>query len=133
MAELLKTEGEEWVEISDGEGHTAAMRHLAAVRVGEKLYHVLGAVAPADGRQEEGGLLLVREDDTADGAKEYVVTSDEQEIASVVGSFVMKAVELAALDEDEPGGEDEEDGVCACGECHAPGEFCFCDDPELLQ
>lgn len=131
MAELLKTEGEEWVEISDGEGHTAAMRHLAAVRVGEKLYHVLGALAPADGGQGEGGLLLVREDDTADGAKEYVVTSDEQEIASVVGSFAARVAELAALDED--GDEAEEDALCACGERHAPGEFCFCDDPELLQ
>ena len=127
MAELFTTEEEEWVEISDGEGHKASLRHLATVRDGEKLYHVLGAFSSSD--DGEAGLLLVREDDTADGAKEYVVASDEKEIASVVGSFVLRAIELAVSEEDE----EPEDGVCACGARHAPGEFCVCDDPELLQ
>ena len=29
--------------------------------------------------------------------------------------------------------EDEEDAPCLCGMKHAPGEFCFCDEVDLLQ
>ena len=29
--------------------------------------------------------------------------------------------------------EDEEDAPCLCGMKHAPGEFCFCDEADLLQ
>ena len=142
MTDLLKTEEEEWVEISDGEGHTAALRHLATVRDGEKTYHVLGAFTPkGDGEEGEGGFLLIREDATADGAQEYVVASDENEVERVIGSFVLQAMALFAASQDE---DDEEDGVdwqdempetemCPCGEMHAPGEFCVCGQSELLQ
>lgn len=138
MTDLLKTEEEEWVEISDGEGHTAALRHLATVRDGEKTYHVLGAFTPkGDGEEGEGGFLLIREDATADGAQEYVVASDENEVERVIGSFVLQAMALFAASQDE---DDEEEDLdlpdeerCACGEVHAPGEFCVCGQSELLQ
>lgn len=140
MTDLLKTDEEEWVEISDGEGHTAALRHLATVRDGEKTYHVLGAYAPQeDGDEGESGFLLIREDATADGAQEYVVASDESEVERVIGSFVMHALALFAASQDED--DEEEDDLedlpdaqrCACGEVHAPGEFCVCGQSELLQ
>ena len=69
---------DEWVEICDIEGRRMSMRHLATMRLGEKTYILL-----EDGREEipgEGAMMLVREDRTVDGAKEYVVSSDEQEI-----------------------------------------------------
>ena len=137
MTDLLKTEEEEWVEISDGEGHTAALRHLATVRDGEKTYHVLGAYAPqGDEGEGEGGFLLIREDATADGAQEYVVASDENEVERVIGNFVLHALAIFAASQDEE--EDEEEDLsdaerCACGEVHAPGEFCVCGVNGLLQ
>ena len=91
---------------------------------------MLGAV----GRDEDepDGLLLVREDETVDGVQEYVVADDENEIEDVVGRFVahtlMSIIESAA----EKAGQDDE-GVCACGLRHAPGEFCVCDEADLLQ
>ena len=135
MTDLLKTEEEEWVEISDGEGHTAALRHLATVRDGEKTYHVLGAyAAQEDGEEGEGGFLLIREDATADGAQQYVVASDENEVERVIGSFVLHAIALFSAAQDEEEDEDEPRDVCgACGEVHAPGEFCVCGQSELLQ
>ena len=68
-----------------------------------------------------------------DGVQEYVVADDESEIEDVVGRFVahtlMQIVENAM--DDAP--EDEEDAPCLCGMKHAPGEFCFCDEVDLLQ
>ena len=138
MTEFMNTEEEEWVEISDGEGHTAALRHLATVRDGEKTYHVLGAYASQEnGDEQEGGFLLIREDATADGAQQYVVASDGNEVERVIGSFVLHAIALFAAaqdeEEDEAYGEPQEAERCACGEAHAPGEFCVCGQSELLQ
>lgn len=143
MADLLKTEAEEWVEVSDGEGHTAALRHLATVRDGEKVYHVLGAFAPQEDGEGEGGLLLIREDATADGAHEYVVANDEGEVERVIGGFVMQALSLLTGGEIEQDGDlleeafedaqDEDEADCGCGRTHAPGEFCVCGQEELLQ
>ena len=140
MRDLLKTDEEEGVEVSDSEGHTAALRHLATVRDGEKTYHVLGAFSPQEDGEGESGFLLIREDATADGAQQYVVASDEGEVERVIGSFVLHAVALFAAsqdeeDEDEFEWEDEplEAPLCPCGEAHAPGEFCVCGQSELLQ
>ena len=135
MTEMFETEEEEWVEISDDEGRKAALRHLAMVRDGQKVYHILGAFAPKEDGEGEGGLLLVREDETADGAQEYVLTSDESEIERVIGGFVLHALALVAESEATDGEESEENApqLCACGEYHAPGEFCYCDDPDMLQ
>ena len=120
---------DEWVEICDASGKRAAMRHLATLSVSGKTYFVLGSVS----QEDEGGLLLVREDETVDGVQEYVVADDESEIEDVVGRFVahtlMQIVENAM--DDAP--EDEEDAPCLCGMKHAPGEFCFCDEADLLQ
>ena len=118
---------DEWVEICDASGKRSAMRHLATLSVSGKTYFVLGAVS----QEEDGpdGLLLVREDETVDGVQEYVVADDESEIEDVVGRFVAQIVENAM--DDAP--EDEEDAPCLCGMKHAPGEFCFCDEADLLQ
>ena len=134
MAELFKIDEEEWVEISDDEGRTAALRHLAMVRDGEKTYHILGAYAPEDDGEGDGGLLLVREESTADGAQEYVLTSDETEVERVIGGFVMHALAMYAASEDEEeDGSENEPKLCACGAYHKSGEFCVCDDPDMLQ
>ena len=125
---------DDWVEISDMEGHTASLRHLATIRFGEKVYSVLGAARDGDG---EIGLMLVREEQTSDGASEYVMVGDEQEAEQVVGRFVAQIVMERLLDEhpfdDGEYADCETDGVEACGYRHRAGEFCFCDDPQYLQ
>ena len=127
MTEMFETEEEEWVEISDDDGRKAALRHLAMVRDGQKVYHILGAFTPKGDVEGEGGLLLVREDETADGAQEYVLTSDESEVERVIGSFVLHTLALVTASEADDDEESEENRqqLCACGEYHAPGEFCY--------
>ena len=122
---------DEWVEICDIEGRRMSMRHLATMRLGEKTYILL-----EDGREEipgEGAMMLVREDRTVDGAKEYVVSSDEQEIERVMGRFAAHLFEMTMHDDlpemDAPDMEMPE----ACGCAHQPGEFCYFDDPAYLQ
>lgn len=118
---------EEWVEISDGEGRKASMRILSTVHLDSHDYFVLGNPKEQEGRVEIDGFLIVREDETPDGAKQYVVAQDEDEIERVVSGFVVQRIlrgiaETAAQEELGP-----------CGERHAPGEFCVCGEPELLQ
>ena len=130
MNDPFEFEEDECVEICDASGKRSAMRHLATLSVSGKTYFVLGAVS----QEEDGpdGLLLVREDETVDGVQEYVVADDESEIEDVVGRFVahtlMRIVE-SAMDEAQEDGDD----VCPCGIKHAPGEFCVCDETDLLQ
>ena len=142
MGEVFEIDEDEWVEISDDEGRKAALRHLAMVRDGKKTYHILGAFAPRDDGDGEGGLLLVREDETADGAQQYVLTSDESEVERIIGGFVMHTLALYATSDEEDGADEEQDYVdeqedgpmlCACGAYHRPGEICVCDDPDMLQ
>lgn len=129
MRKRFKSENEEWVEISDGEGHTAALRHLAMIRDGSRIYHVLDAVSLKENEKEDGaGFLLVREDATADGAQEYVVANDESEIERVIASFIAHSLMLYYASK-----ENEGSILTACNEFHAVGEFCICGIPELLQ
>lgn len=128
MNNPFELDEDEWVEICDASGNRSAMRHLATLSVSGKTYFVLGSVS----QEEDGGLLLVREDETVDGVQEYVVADDESEIEDVVGRFVahtlMRIME-SAMDETQ----EDEDIVCPCGMKHAPGEFCVCDETDLLQ
>lgn len=118
---------DEWVEICDIEGHRMSMRHLATLRLGEKTYILL-----EDGETRgEGMMMLVREDRTVDGAPEYVVSGDEQEIERVVGRFAARLFEMS-MDMPELDAPDME-MTEACGCAHRPGEFCYCDDPAYLQ
>ena len=55
------------------------------------------------------------------------MAQDEDEIERVVGGFVVQRI-LRGIAE---AGEEEESAPC--GGHHAPGEFCVCGDPELLQ
>ena len=119
---------DDWVEISDSHGHTASLRHLATIRFGEKTYSVLSALR---GDGDQLALMLVREEQTVDGASEYVLVGDEQEAEQVVERFVSRIVTehlLEALSEGL-----QEDDVEACGCRHRAGEFCYCDDPQYLQ
>ena len=127
MTRMQFDRDEEWVEISDGEGRKASMRILSTVHMDSHDYYVLGNPKEQDGRVEIDGFLIVREDETPDGAKQYVVAQDEDEIERVVGGFVVQRI-LRGIAE---AGEEEESAPC--GGHHAPGEFCVCGDPELLQ
>ena len=127
MANTRFDRDEEWVEISDGEGHRASMRILSTVHMDSHDYYVLGNPKEQEGRVEIDGFLIVREDETPDGAKQYVVAQDEDEIECVVGGFVVQRI-LRGIAE---AGEEEESAPC--GGHHAPGEFCVCGDPDLLQ
>jgi len=118
---------DEWVELCDLEGHRASFRHLATIGIDEKVYMVLGAMH--DGMDEPGALMLVREDETADGENQYVVVKDRQEIETVVGRFVMRVL-TAHMDEEMP---EEGSSESTCGCRHRPWEFCFCNDSAFLQ
>ena len=118
---------DEWIELSDLEGHKASFRHLATIGIDERVYMILGAMR--DGVEEPGALMLIREDETVDGTNQYVVVKDKQEIELVVGRFVMRML-TAHMDEEMP---DEELHGSSCGCRHRPWEFCFCDDPAFLQ
>lgn len=119
---------DEWVEISDGEGHKAALRHLATIRCAEQTYDVLGAVR--EDMDGQGALMLVRRDMTVDGVMEHVLVSDEHEIEQVVGQFVMHML-MEHLDDADDAPQDDTPDPCGCR--HQPGEFCYCDDPAYLQ
>ena len=69
---------DEWAEISDIQGRKALFRHLATVHFDEKTYHVLGAVR--EDQPNQRALMLVREEETADGALQHVIVNSEQEI-----------------------------------------------------
>lgn len=116
----------EWVEICDMEGRWASLRHLATIRLGKKTYVLLGT--EREDALERGELMLLREDQTVDGAQEYVVARDEGEIERVVGEF---AAHLMA--EDMSMAQDDGQMVETCGCTHRFGEFCYCDDPAYLQ
>lgn len=122
---------DEWVELCDQEGRRASFRHLATIGMRDKLYMILGDMR--EGMEEPGALMLIREDETADGVNQYVVVNDKKEIEFVVRSFVMRLL-TAHMDEnmDEKSLDRELDGS-ACGCRHRPGEFCFCDNPAFLQ
>ncbi len=118
----------EWVEISDASGNRAALRHLGTVKFNDKKYYVLGAVKLNDDGEDEGGFVLVRQDQIGDGAQQYVITSDETEVENVIGRFIMNEIisQFGAAPY-------EDDGMCHCGLPHESGAFCYCDDPEFLQ
>jgi len=117
---------EEWVEISNIEGKTASLRHLATVKIDERIYYILGAMREFEGKTEKA-LMVIREDLTMDGALQHVIASDEHELEQVVEHFVGHALgdRLMHLDDDSQVGD--------CGCRHLPGEFCCCGDPAFLQ
>ena len=131
---------DEWVDIYDVEGRKASLRHLATVRLSGKTYMILGEMQ--DDLQDKGRLVLVREDQTVDGAREHVIVHNESEIEQVIGHFAMNLL-MDHLDQLPPGIADElsqmeldfqdEMPFNGCGCSHRAGEFCFCDDPTYLQ
>ncbi len=127
MTDLLNDEID-LVVISDAEGKTAEMRHLATVEYSGKLYHILGSIQEDEADEfMEDELVLVRQDSTPDGADEYVITDDEHEIEQVFGQYVISSIL------DEIGELSEEEETWPCGENHRPGEFCYCGQNEYLQ
>lgn len=127
MANSREHDDGEWVEISDASGNRAALRHLGTVKFNDKTYYVLGAVKLNDDGEDEGGFVLVRQDQIGD-AQQYVITSDEDEVENVIGRFIMNEIisQFGSADY-------VDDGMCHCGLPHKLGDFCYCDDPEFLQ
>ena len=119
----------EWVVVSDGSGKTVTMRYLATVEYSGKTYFILSNTENEDTFEfaDESSLLLVREELTPDGALEYVVAHEEEEIEQVFGQYVMDSL----MEEIEDPCETEE--TWACGENHCCGEFCYCGESEYLQ
>jgi len=118
---------DEWVELCDLEGHRASFRHLATIGLNQKTYMVLGAAH--DGEDLSGVLMLIREDETADGTNQYMVVNDKQEIEHVIRHFVMRLITAHTEDMDA----EKDDAINLCGCIHGPREFCFCNNPEYLQ
>ena len=118
---------DEWVELCDLEGHKASFRHLATIGIQEKIYMILGAAF--DEMDEPGALMLIREDETADGVSQFSVVNEKNEIEMVIGRFVMRM--FASFIEQDLPPVDDADSPCGC--MHRPWEFCFCDDPAYLQ
>ena len=116
----------ELVEISDASGRKVEMCRLATIEYSGKLYHVLGAVYDdeTDDVNPNDQLLVVRQDCTSDGEKEYVVAEDEAEIEQVFGQYAIESM-LGEIDEAEE--------TWPCGENHRPGEFCCCGQRAYLQ
>ena len=132
MNNPFETDEDEWVEICDIEGRHMSMRHLATMRLGEKTYILLDD--GSDMERGEGAMMLVREDRTVDGALEYVVSNDEQEIERVMGRFAAHLLETAMLAEaGDMALPEETDAAESCGCEHRAWEFCYCDDPAYLQ
>ena len=131
---------DEWVDIYDVEGRKASLRHLATVHLGGKTYMILGEMQ--DDLSDKGRLMLVRQEQTVDGAAQYVMTHDAAEIELVMSHFAMHLL-MDRLDElpDDLARElehmdmiarvDDQNESCGCS--HRPGEFCFCGDPAYLQ
>ena len=131
---------DEWVDIYDVEGRKASLRHLATVRLTGKTYMILGEMQ--EDFQDKGRLVLVRQEQTVDGAVEHVIVHDDSEIERVIGHFAMHmlmehmeqlppelADELSQMDLDLQ----EDMDFIDCGCSHRPGEFCFCGDSAYLQ
>lgn len=133
MLNLFGTD-EEWVEIQDDEGRPTAMRHLATIEFQERLYHLLCAVRENNATQGEAGLLLIREEISADGTKRLLMMQDDEEITRMLGGFMLHTI-LERASSQEPSSEFSLDEMKkpSCGHAHAPDEFCYCDDPRFLQ
>ena len=131
---------DEWVDIYDVEGRKASLRHLATVHLGGKTYMILGEMQ--DDLSDKGRLMLVRQEQTVDGATQYVATHDTAEIEQVMSHFAMHLL-MEHIDElpDEIAQELAQMDFAAkavdmaepCGCSHRPGEFCFCGNPRYLQ
>ena len=131
---------DEWVDIYDAKGRKASLRHLATVRLDGNTYMILGEME--EDFQDKGRLVLVREDQTVDGAREHVIVHEDSEIERVIGHFAMNLL-MNHLDQLPPEIADElsqmnlemqdDELFSGCGCNHRPGEFCFCGDSAYLQ
>lgn len=119
-------EAEDWVEICDEHGQKTAFRRLATITHAGRTYFVLCSIPEDEDDSSEGALLLLREEATVDGVKQYVIARDEKEIERVIGSYILE--ELFDCMDFSP-----KDDFCVCGRHHRPGEFCFCGIEEYLQ
>lgn len=128
MTDPFEIDDAEWVEICDAEGKRSAMKLLATIGFAGKNYFILASLHEAEEGDNEHRLLLLREDQTIDGAQEYVIADDEDEIENVVGRFVMQSI-MKMVAHSMASTEDD----CPCGMKHNAGEFCFCDQPDYLQ
>lgn len=122
---------DEWAEISDIQGRKAVFKYLATIHSEDRTYHVLGAMR--EDRPDERALMLIREEETADGALEHVIVNSEREIEFIVGQFVARVLAQHLLDDQQFELDMMDEMPDPCGYVHQPGEFCYCDDPAYLQ
>lgn len=127
---------DEWVELSDGEGNKAHIRHVATIEQGETTYLVIGAVRESEEGTVRSGFVLVREVKVSEDSADYIVEQDLEAIERVVSDDVAQTILeqiQEAYEEKLEEMDDLEDDLPACGMAHGPREFCFCGRPEFLQ
>ena len=120
---------DEAIDSVDEEREHPVFQQLAKLKVGSKIYMILGAEQKTeDEHLRQIRLLLVRRDDEDENVREYVVCDDEKEIEDVVELFVAESLQSIARQAVQEAGDTD-----GCILEHAPGEFCYCGMPEYLQ
>lgn len=122
---------DDWLEVSDIDGHRAAMKRIGSVQLDGETYLILGAVKESSTGEPEGGILVVREKLMQGNQQAYVVEHSREKIERIVGTFIMRTISEHMVQEEEFA--DMPDEFFNCGMQHAHGEFCFCNDPQYLQ
>ena len=127
-----KQEDGSWMEVSDEDGHVASLRPIATVVYDAKVYSLMGAMRVNDSGEQEGGLVLVKQNRLLNGiGTKYEVVSDEKEVENVMGHVVGAIVGEMGPEfaEQMPGAPEEETFPHSV----SATEFDICDEKELLQ
>ncbi len=123
-----------WFEVSDEEGHKAALHPIAVIMRNGRVYSLMGAIRRNDAGEDEGGLVLFRQSRLAnEEGTSYEVVGDDQEIEQVMAGMMEAFMDEAGQGMPGP----FPDMGSECGVTH-PGsrsfrEFCVCGVEELLQ
>ena len=117
-----------WFEVSDENGHTAALRPIATVVSDGKVYSLMGAVRKGDSGENEGGLVLVRQNTLLhrEGTR-YEVVGDEKEVEQVMSHVLEALVEEAGTDSRAL------QEASMLFQSKGPREFNICDQEAMLQ
>ncbi len=118
-----------WFEVSDEDGHTAALRPIATIVSDGKVYSLMGAIRQSETGESEGGIVLVRQTTLLhrEGTR-YEVVGDEQETERVM-ERVMEAL-MEDAENEAPVLPSLPVLLSASGK---PREFNICDQADLLQ
>ena len=120
-----------WFEVSDEDGRTAALKPIATIACGGNFYSLMGAIRMNDKGENEGGLVLVRQNSLSHGlSTRYEVVGDEKEI-EIVMAHVMGAL-IFEMGSSEPSEDIPEMIMTDCGMKHGPRELCICGMDEYI-